>query len=142
MEKDKALMLWDEFFGKDVKWAQDCFGTWIYRDDYGDTKKKRVRPGNTTEYEYGWEVDHIRPKCDFGENADPDLFNNYEIMHWRNNRAKGDNYPQFTIDDKEYKVIKCDICGQNNLKGYGIVDSNENRIDWKGRKNRYFIRNK
>ncbi len=142
MEKDKALRFWDTVFGKNVKWAQDCFGTWVYRDDYGDTEKKRIRPGNSKEYKYGWEIDHIRPKSDFGDNADPDLLNNYEIMQWSNNRSKGDNYPQFTLDDKEYKVVKCEICGSQGLKGYGIINSSGKRIDWKGKNKKYFIRNK
>ena len=142
MEKEKALKLWDVIFGEKTKWATDCFDTWIYRDDYGEIEKKRLRPGNTNEYKYGWEIDHIRPKSDFGENADPDLYNNYEIMHWNNNRTKGDNYPQFTIEGKEYKVVKCDICEKNNLKGYGIVDSDNKRIDWKGRAGKCFANNK
>ena len=142
MEKEKALELWDVIYGKGTVWATDCFGTWMCRDDYGDTEKKRERPGNTDEFEYGWEIDHIRPKSNFGENADPDLLNNYEIMHWRNNRGKGDNYPQFSVGDKTFKVIKCDICESNDLKGYGIVDSDNKRIDWKGRSGKCFANNK
>ncbi len=142
MEKEKALEIWDILFGKDTLWVQDCFGTWMYREDYGDTEKKRVRPGNTKEYKYGWEIDHIRPKSDFGENADSDLLNNYEIMQWSNNRTKGNDYPQFEINDVKYKVVKCDICGNKGLKGYGIVNSEGKRIDWKGRNNKYFTRNK
>lgn len=142
MEKGTALKLWDIMYGKDTKWAQDCFGTWMYREDYGDTETRRIRPGNSKEYKYGWEVDHIRPKKVFGDNADPDLYNNYEIMQWSNNRAKGDNYSKFEIEDIEYKVIECDICKNAGLKGYGIIDSNGKRIDWKGKNNKYFIRNK
>lgn len=142
MEREEALKLWDIIFGKDIKWARDCFDTWMYREDYGDIEKKRVRPGNTKEYKYGWEIDHIRPKSDFGENADSDLFNNYEIMQWSNNRTKADDYPQFSIEDEQYKVVKCDICEKQGLKGYGIVDSRGNRIDWKGKCRKCFTKNK
>ena len=141
MEKEDALKLWEAMFGQ-AEWVQDCFGVWMNKNDYGDTEKKRIRPGNTKSYSYGWEIDHIRPKSDFGENADPDLYNNYEIMQWNNNRTKADNYPQFEIDKKKYKVVVCNICKSANLKGYGIEDSNGNRIDWKGKHNRYFTRNK
>lgn len=142
MDKEKALKLWDTIFGKNKEWALDCFNTWMHREDYGDTEKKRIRPGNSKEFNYGWEIDHIRPKSDFGDNADPDLWNNYEIMYWSNNRTKGDNYPQFEIDGKKYKVVKCEICENGGLKGYGITDSEGNRIDWKGRNKTIFVNNK
>lgn len=142
MEKDKALEIWDAVFGKDRKWVQDCFGTYIYREDYGDTETERIRPGNSKKYNYGWEIDHIRPKSDFGENANPDLLNNYEPMHYLNNRRKADNYPTFTIGEHSYEVVVCDICKRNGLKGYGITDKNGKRIDWKGKQKKYFTSNK
>lgn len=142
MEKEKALALWGEMFGKDTKWAIDCFGTYMYRDDYGDTETKRIRPGNTKKYSYGWEVDHLRPKSDFGEKADPDINNNYEIMYWGNNRTKADNYPHFQIDGSDYTVVRCEMCSSHGLKGYGIEDSDGKRIDWKGKNRQYFIHNK
>lgn len=40
MEKEEALELWDVIYGKGTVWATDCFGTWMCRDDYGDTEKK------------------------------------------------------------------------------------------------------
>ena len=141
MEKEDALKLWEAMFGNS-EWATDCFGTWMNKNDYGDAKIKRIRPGNTKAYSYGWEVDHIRPKSDFGENADPDLYNNYEIMQWSNNRSKADDYPQFEVNGKKYKVVVCEICKANNLKGYGIEDESGKRIDWKGKNNRYFTKNK
>ena len=55
----------------------------MYKDDYGDTSKMRNnRPSGTGKnYNYGWEIDHIRPKSNFNDNANPDLKNNYEPMH-------------------------------------------------------------
>ena len=63
-------------------------------------------------------------------------------MWWNHNREKADNYPQFTIDDRTYSVVRCDICSKNGLLGYGITDKNGNRIDWKAKKGKYFTRNK
>lgn len=143
MEKDKALELWDAIYGPNHKWQTDCFGTWMYRDDYGDTETKRLRPnGKGKKYNYGWEIDHIRPKSDFADEKSADLLNNYEPMHWSNNREKADDCPQFNVDGKNYTIVKCDICGSHGLKGYGIVDLNGKRIDWKGRFGKYFTKNK
>ncbi|MBP5342915.1 hypothetical protein J6Y73_03205 [bacterium] len=142
MEKEKALKMWDDIFGN-RKWATDCFGIWMYRDDYGDTSTKRNdRPGGTGEsYSYGWEVDHIRPRSNFENESDADFMNNYEPMHWDNNRSKADNYPNFSINEKQYKVVKCDICSRYGIKGYGITNNLGKRIDWKGTTNRYYKKN-
>lgn len=142
MEKEEALKIWDGVFG-DKKWATDCFGTWMYRDDYGDTEKTRNnRPGGDGKnHTYGWEIDHIRPKSDFKNESDANFNNNYEPMHWNNNRSKADNYPGFKINDVEYKVVRCDICSNHGLLGYGIKNADGTRIDWKGSTNRYYKKN-
>lgn len=142
MEKEKALAIWDAIFGKNEKWQTDCFGTWMYRDDYGDTKVERIRPdGDGKKHIYGWEIDHIRPKSDFKDESDADFMNNYEPMQWCNNRDKSDDYPQFVIHGLQYQVVKCDICGSNGLKGYGIVNNEGERIDWKGKADKCFKNN-
>lgn len=142
MEKEQALALWDAIYGENNKWQCDCFGTWMYRDDYGDTETVRKRPnGDGKEHSYGWEIDHIRPKSDFKNESDANINNNYEPMWWGHNREKADNYPQFDINKRQFTIVKCDICGSNSLKGYGIVDSKGNRIDWKGRTEKCFKKN-
>ena len=141
MTREDALKLWDAIFGNE-KWHVDCFGTWMYRDDYGDTETKRLRPNGTgKEYSYGWEIDHIRPKSDFEKDSDADLLNNYEPMYWNHNREKADNYPQFDINGNHYKVVRCGICDRHNILGYGIADENGNRIDWKYKQDKYFPHN-
>lgn len=133
MDKAMALRIWEDIYGDD-KWAQDCFGTWMYKSDYGDREKRRNnRPGGTGEYyEYGWEIDHIRPKSSFEDENDAELKNNYEPMNWNNNNRKGDNYPNFQLKGHEYTIVSCDICAANHTKGYGIERvSNHKRIDWK-----------
>lgn len=142
MEREQALELWDAIYGKGNEWQTDCFGTWMYRNDYGDMDTKRLRPnGSGKKYNYGWEIDHIRPKSDFSNEKSADLLNNYEPVYWSNNREKADNYPQFSIGKNNYTVVKCDICGSNGLKGYGIINEKGERIDWKGKTKRYFTNN-
>lgn len=142
MEKEFALKIWEAVYG-DRLWATDCFGTWMYKEDYGELNKKRNgRPGGTGKYfSYGWEIDHIRPKSSFDKESDADLMNNYEPMHWENNRKKADNYPSFVINKQKYKIVKCDICNEHNLDGYGILNASGLRIDWKGVTKRYYTNN-
>lgn len=139
MEKEKALEFWDAIFGMNSYWQVDCFGTWMYRDDYGETEKTRIRPnGDGKKQLYGWEIDHIRPKSSFEDENDSNFLNNYEPMHWNNNREKADKYPHFVVNNRQYCVVKCVICRTNGFAGYGIIDEQGERIDWKGRMEKYF----
>ncbi|HOI85727.1 MAG TPA: hypothetical protein PLP48_06565 [Acholeplasmataceae bacterium] len=137
---DLARKLWNDIYGANTLWASDCFGTWIYRDDHGDYETQRVRPNGTgIAYNYGWDVDHIRPKADFNNPNDADFWNNYEPMHRQNNESKTDNFPYFEVKKRQYLVVKCNICSSHNLQGYGIIDVQTNqRVDWKGKKNQYY----
>lgn len=143
MEREKALIIWDAIYGKNNAWQIDCFGIWMFRDDYGDTDTTRIRPnGNGKKHKYGWEIDHIRPKSSFDNENDSNFLNNYEPMHWENNRNKADNFPHFTVGEHQYRIVKCKICSSNGFKGYGIIDEQGDRIDWKGRLGKYFPTNK
>ncbi|MDD3106258.1 MAG: hypothetical protein PHP65_00430 [Bacilli bacterium] len=134
VSKNNAMKLWDDVFGANTLYAQDCFGTWMYKDDYGDYEIKRIRPnGDGKKYQYGWDVDHIRPKSDFEKESDAEFRNNYEPVHRNNNVEKADSYPHFEIDDLKYKIVRCSVCRKNGTKGYGIEDVSTNmRVDWKG----------
>lgn len=120
-----AMKFWNDVFGN-VKYAQDCFGTWMCKDAYSNEPvSMKDRNGGNKYYDYSWNIDHIRPKSDFLDENNADDLNNIEPMHRQNNLAKSDNYPHFEIDGIQYRVIK------NNNGGYGIVDANGRRVDWK-----------
>ncbi len=121
MTKEEALKIWDDIYEKEL-WVQDCYGTWIYRNDYGEYETMRKRPGGKgVLYNYGWELDHIRPKNNFENEEDADFYNNYEPVHYKNNRKKSDKL-EFVIHNKKYKVVECNLCRENGLLGYGIED--------------------
>ncbi|MBU1142956.1 MAG: hypothetical protein KKH92_04840 [Firmicutes bacterium] len=133
IDKNVANKLWEDVFGK-LEWAQDCFGTWVHKDAWSNEEVKMLRPGNDKKYDYSWNVDHIRPKSDFKNETDSDFYNNYEPMHRLNNEKKSDNYPEFSIEKKNYKVFKHDA-----FYGYGILDLATNtKIDWKSKQNKSY----
>jgi hypothetical protein len=140
ISNDNARKLWNDVFGENVLWGVDCFGIYIYRDDHGVYDKQRIRPnGDGQNHYYGWDVDHIRPKSDFENENDADFWNNYEPMHRSNNEEKADNCPHFEINGRKFKIVKCDICSSNGVKGYGIQDvTTDKRIDWKARNRKYY----
>lgn len=43
------------------------------------------------ETQYGWEIDHIKPVSQGGT----DELSNLQALHWRNNRKKDENYPEW-----------------------------------------------
>ena len=82
---DKELNeIWEkaEIVNKKSKdeWRKDYAGAWIRKSSYGK------------ESDYGWEVDHAKPTSKGGS----DNLSNLVPLHWKNNRAKGDDYPSFT----------------------------------------------
>jgi len=66
--------VWTRHFGNE-QWGSDVCGAKIYKGAHGDTNSK-----------HGWEVDHIIPESEGGTDA----YSNLRPLHWKNNRAKGD----------------------------------------------------
>lgn len=58
-------------------WRKDSHGNIIRKASYG------------TKGEYGWEIDHKKPKGKGGSD-DP---RNFQPLHWKTNRRKSDKYP-------------------------------------------------
>jgi len=62
----------------------------VFRKDICGATIHRQRHGQ--QVQWGWEIDHIRPVSEGGT----DSIINLRPLHWANNRAKGDNYPDST----------------------------------------------
>lgn len=134
VSKDLALKIWEEFYGNKL-WVRDCFGTWMYKGDYGNVATSRTMPGDSKSYDYSWNIDHIKPQSKFTPSQNPDIMNNYEPMHRVNNQVhKSDDYPSFHVKNVAYQVVKCEYAsGFFGLEGYGIKkQSTGQRVDWKG----------
>jgi len=74
------------FLNHDVQNSNDEFrlddlGAIIKYGDYG------------TESKYGWNIDHILPIAKGG--TDDSI--NLQVLHWKNNKAKGDDFPTFKV---------------------------------------------
>lgn len=131
IDREKAFKLWDAIYGTETA-VQDCFGTYMYRDDYGDRQKRR-KAKNGEYYYYGWELDHILPESLGGT----DMNNNLEPMNWQNNLEKADK-TVFSINGESYRLYRCTI-GKDGYSGYGIVsDKTKQRVDWKAQLNKHF----
>lgn len=125
IDKQLALKLWHDIYG-DNRFVRDCFGTWMCRDAYSnEVVSMKDHLGGSKYYDYSWNVDHIRPKSSFINEHDADNLNNFELIHRQNNLQKSDDYPDFTVNNKKYRVVK------NVYGGYGIIDSSGARVDWK-----------
>ncbi len=72
---------------------QDYAGAWIRYADYGNRNSQ-----------YGWEIDHLMPLSQGGE----EIITNYLPLQWQNNVRKGDDYPRWAT------AVTAD--GQNNVE--------------------------
>jgi hypothetical protein len=62
-------------------YRQDPAGAWIKYDQYGQ------------EGDYGWGIDHILPVAKDGTGDTRNLC----AMHWKNNKSKANDFPEFNI---------------------------------------------
>lgn len=63
------------------RYRKDTCDKWMEWSGYGDVN-----------HDHGWEIDHIQPVARGGD----DRLVNLQPLHWRNNRHKGDNWPNWT----------------------------------------------
>ncbi|MCB9498766.1 MAG: hypothetical protein H6687_02625 [Bacillales bacterium] len=138
IDRDTAMIFWKKTYGN-KKYVMDCFGSWIYKEDYEDYETTRIRPGSDKLAKaYGWDINYIRPESAFKEETDIDLKNNFEPMHFLNIQEKGESYPDFAVASNTYTIIRCDMCSAYGRKGYGISDSAGKRIDIKGKRRKCY----
>ena len=83
ISEEKRMRIWENCTtveGYDSsKYRKDTCGAWIAWNNYGK------------ESDYGWEIDHTFPEALGGT----DHSDNSRAMHWKNNRSKGDNSPNY-----------------------------------------------
>ena len=62
---------------------KDYAGAWIKKEDYGNVNSI-----------YGWEIDHLNPLENNGDYNQENLY----PLHWKNNRKKDKNYPEWQTE--------------------------------------------
>lgn len=89
----------------------------VYRTDAADGLMKRNLYGN--EGNLGWEVDHIYPKEKLKERGVPenrwDDMINLRPMNAKNNVAKGEDYPKYSV------AVQYDVKSKTNKEVKGVV---------------------
>lgn len=90
----EAKDIWNRNFGKSVSKAIDFTGREINKGAY-DNKKS----------DFAWNIDHIKPISLNGPKNDE---KNMICCHILTNREKSNSYPEFTANNKQFKVIEKD----------------------------------
>ena len=85
-DEQQKLAVWNKaraVHGYDsTKYRQDVAGAWIEWSKVSST---------SNELGLGWEIDHRKPTSKGGS----DDLSNLEPLQWKNNRSKGDDYPNW-----------------------------------------------
>ena len=78
---DKNIFENEDVQKSDDEFRLDNFGAILKKSEFGEQTK------------YGWTIDHILPTLKGGT----DHFLNLQALHWKNNKAKGDDFPTFRV---------------------------------------------
>jgi 5-methylcytosine-specific restriction endonuclease McrA len=73
MTDDIKLAVWHKEEYLINNWCKDSCGALVRWQDYGNRESI-----------YGWELDHIKPKSEGGE----DIVSNLRVLHWKNNASR------------------------------------------------------
>ncbi|MGD9605595.1 MAG: hypothetical protein AB7V00_05555 [Bacilli bacterium] len=87
IEEAKALAIWHKEIGN-KEYAYDFSGRKIKQSDY--LKNNQV----------GWVVSYLRPLNQGGKDNDGNVI----IMHHRTAEEKGQKFPDFSIEDRQYHI--------------------------------------
>lgn len=87
---ETAMSLWSKRYGKANK-VKDFAGREMLKAAYNDRNS-----------EYGWNVDHIFPQSKGGKTTESNLI----CCHILTNDEKGDKFPCFTANGKQFEIIK------------------------------------
>lgn len=115
LDEDSTIdLVWNKAFVvpkyDPARFRKDSSGAWIARFSYGDTESI-----------FGWEIDHVYPISKGGSDDERNL----RPINWRNNRSKGNDYPEYVSDvvaegnNNIEKKINCTVSPelQKILKG-------------------------
>ena len=72
----------------------DCCGAFIIRSEYGNANSP-----------FGWEIDHVFPQSAGGDDYLPNL----RALNWKNNRAKGDDFPVYKVAVQAHENSNIDV---------------------------------
>lgn len=97
INKTNAIKLWEERFGKNVKFTTDFHGKLIHKDGYGNPSFGKWVDGKYVRC--GWNIHHILPIAKGGTNEKSNLL----FTHITTNEIAGDK-TTFWIDDSLYQV--------------------------------------
>ncbi|MCW4048419.1 MAG: HNH endonuclease [Candidatus Bathyarchaeota archaeon] len=90
-KKDKVWNKGTKAAGDDgSQWRKGQCGAWIYYASYGKQS------------DYGWQIDHIKPKSRAGS----DDLSNLRPLHWENNQRKADGNLKCAVTSSGSKNVK------------------------------------
>lgn len=113
INRENALKLWDERYGKSTQKAEDFAGREMHKGLFG-----------VTESDKGWNIDHRMPQSLGGSDSKC----NMEIVNWITNQEKGDKIT-FSANGKTFQVQKDANAGSTCYKIVEIHQKSNEQVD-------------